>query len=101
MYRTDVAKTPQREALYAEKFTVLIEVERFDWQNCNSPVQGGERVALFGCPRVKMKEETFSMNKKLMAAVVARRRGAPSVNAAQVACSACVSRDSRRGAPVV
>jgi hypothetical protein len=40
MYRTDVAKTPQREALYAEKFTVLIEVERFDWQNCNSPDQG-------------------------------------------------------------
>jgi hypothetical protein len=40
MYRMDVAKTPQRGALYAEKFTVLIEVERFDWQNCNSPVQG-------------------------------------------------------------
>jgi hypothetical protein len=44
-----------------QKFTVLIELERLDWQNCNSPVQ--VRVGRCGRPRVKYEEETFSMNK--------------------------------------
>jgi len=49
--------------------------------------QGLERVALFGCPRVKMKEETFSMNKKLMAVAVAGALTAPAWLFAQVGSS--------------
>src|SRR6267154_3938919 len=91
MYRVNVAKTQQRGALYAEKFTVLIEVERFDWQNCNNLEEGLERVARSGCPRVKMKEEKFSMNKKLMAVAVAGALTAPGLVVAQVGGSSGVT----------
>src|SRR4030081_1350710 len=32
-----------------------IELDTFDWQNCNNLEQGLERAALSGCPRVKIR----------------------------------------------
>src|SRR6266581_1936440 len=70
--------------LYVKKFTVLVELEGFNWQNCNSPVQGesGRRGA--AALESKYDEETFSMNKKLMALAVAGAVTAPGLALAQV-----------------